>query len=538
MADSLPPSDRIDDAGQIPVAIAAPSRPWRPSLVWLIPAVAAVIGAWLAIGALLERGPSISISFRTAEGIEPEKTRIKYRNVDVGVVERVELSADRQHVLVIAQLSRQVEDLLVEDTRFWVVRPRFSPGNVSGIGTLLSGSHIAMEAGRSRRSSRDFIGQEQPSVVLSDVGGREFVLRAKDVGSLDVGSPVYFRRLVAGQVLGFELDKDGNAVSIRVFVNAPFDQYVNANTRFWHVQGVDISLDANGVKINTGSLFSILLGGVAFQAVENSPPLPPVSAGTAFNVYADRAEAMRVPDTAFAMFRLVFRESVRGLSPGAPVDFRGVVVGEVVAINLEVDPRRLQVDVPVDIKLYPNRLGYRLPPGVTDDPKDLLGRLVDAGFRAQLRTSNLITSQLYVALDYFPNAPKAGFDRNRIPPELPTMPGSLQALQQTILTIARRLEKVPFDTLGGELQQTLQTARQLLRELDSEVAPQMRALLSDAGRAVQAIEGAVGAEAPLQQDARQALREISEAARSLRLLADYLERHPEALLRGKKEDPR
>jgi paraquat-inducible protein B len=537
VADSLPPSDGVD-AEQIPLAVAAPARPWRLSLVWLIPVVAAVIGAWLGIGALLERGPSISISFRTAEGIEPEKTRIKYRNVDVGVVKRVELSADRRQVLVIAQLSRQVDDLLVEDTKFWVVRPRVSGGNVSGLGTVLSGSHIAMEAGRSKRSSRDFVGQEQPSIDVSDVVGRELVLRAKDIGSLYVGSLVYFRRLVAGQVLGFELDKDGNAVNIRVFINAPFDRHVNANSRFWHAQGVDISLDANGLKVNTGSLFSVLLGGLAFETLENAPPSSPAPAGTVFNVYADRVEAMRVPDAAFAMFRLIFKESVRGLSPGAPVDFRGVVVGEVVTINLEVDPQRFRVDVPVDVKLYPNRLGYRPALGPPGDPKDLMGRLVDGGFRAQLRPGNLITSQLYVALDYFPNAPKAGFDRNRIPPELPTMPGSLQALQQTILTIARRLEKVPFDTLGGELQQTLQTAKQLLRELDSEVAPQLRALLADTGRAVQAIEGAVGAEAPLQQDVHQALREISEAARSLRLLADYLERHPEALLRGKKEDAR
>lgn len=532
------PSDGIDEAGQLPSAVAAASRPWRLSLVWLIPALAAVIGGWLGIEALLERGPDISISFRTAEGIEPEKTRIKFRNVDVGVVKRVELSADRRRVRVIARLSRQVEDLLVEDTRFWVVRPRVSAGNVSGLGTLLAGSHIAMEAGRSARPRRDFVGQEQPTIVPSDAAGREFTLRAKDIGSLDVGSPIYFRRLVAGQVLGFELDQDGEAVSIRIFINAPFDRYVTANTRFWHAQGVDISLDANGVKVNTGSLFSILLGGLAFQGLENVPPLPPVAAGTVFTVHADRADAMRVPDTAFAMFRLVFKESVRGLAPGAPVDFRGVVVGEVVAINLEVDPQRLQVDVPVDVKLYPNRLGHRPPPGGAGDPKDLVGRLVEGGFRAQLRTSNLITSQLYVALDYFPSALKARFDRSRVPPELPTMPGSLQALQQTILTIARRLEKVPFDTLGGELSQTLQTAKQLLRELDREVAPQMRALLADAGRAVQAIEGAVGSEAPLQQDARQALREIAEAARSLRLLADYLERHPEALLRGKKEDPR
>jgi paraquat-inducible protein B len=536
VAEEAPPDDGL---GDIPAArVASPGRR-RLSLVWLLPVIAALIGGWFGVEALIERGTRITISFLTAEGIEPGKTRIKYKNVDVGAVEEVALSPDRKRVLITARVTRQVADLLREDTRFWVVRPRVSPGNVSGWGTLLAGSYINMEPGRRGAGQHDFIGQEQPSLVAADVPGREFLLRAKDIGSLDIGSPIYFRRLPAGQVLGFTPDRDGRAVIIKAFINAPFDAYVNSNSRFWHSRGIDITLDANGVRVSTGSWLAILLGGLAFETPENAPTRPLVEGHAVFEVHADRTMAMRAPDVEAEVFRLLFRESVRGLAPGAPVDFRGVVVGEVVSINVDVDQRRRQVSMPVDIKLHAQRLAERsaqVPSGTANAADDLVARLVEKGFRAQLRSGNLITGQLYVALDFFPQAPAAVLDRGRTPPELPTVPGNLQALEQTLLAISRKLEKVPIDALGNELQRTLSDTRRVLHRLEGEVAPQAQAALLQASQAMRSLDGALNSEGPLQQEAREALREFGEAAKSLRLLADYLERHPEALLRGKREE--
>ena len=531
---------RIPDESQIPEALPTPPRRWSVSFVWLIPAIAVLIAGGLALHSLLGRGPTITISFKTAEGIEAGKTRIKYRSVDVGEVKTIALSENRQGVEVTALLTKQAESLLVKDTRFWVVRPRISGGNVTGIGTLLTGSHIGMDVGKSPETSREFVGLEQPSIVTTGMQGRQFMLRSEDVRSLDLGSPVYFRGIQAGQVVAFDLDKDGRGVTVKVFINNPYDQYVNINTRFWNANGIDFKVDATGFKLNTESLVSILLGGLAFQTLDEAISLTPAPANTTFNVFADRSEALKLPDTAVEAVVMIFKESVRGLVPGATIDFRGIVIGEVVAISIDYDPATRELTVPVYVRLYPDRLRskYRkLAPSANPiASRDLLAKLVERGLRAQLRTGNLLTGQLYIALDFFPKAAKAKFDLSKSPVELPTIPGSLQELQATIASIASKLEKVPFDAIGTDLHQTLKSANKLIKQLDTEIVPEARGTLKDARRTLSSIEHTIAADSPLQQDAHETLREVARAAAAFRVLSDYLERHPESLLRGKKED--
>ncbi|MBS1138079.1 MAG: hypothetical protein H6R11_2033 [Proteobacteria bacterium] len=243
---------------EIPAAVAVPRRRWSPSLVWLIPIVAAVIGGWLAVKGILERGPTVTIGFNTAEGLEAGKTRIKYKDVDIGLVKSIALAEDRKGVVVTAELTKQAEDFLVEDTRFWVVRPRVAGGSVSGIGTLFSGAYIGFDAGKSAVPRREFTGLETPPVVTAGLPGRHFILTSEDLGFLDIGAPIYFRRIPVGQVVAFELDKDGAGVTFKIFINAPYDRYVTGNTRFWQASGVDVTLDAGGFRVNTESLASIL----------------------------------------------------------------------------------------------------------------------------------------------------------------------------------------------------------------------------------------------------------------------------------------
>ncbi len=264
-----PPEGR-DEPGSpdFPEAVVKPRSRWRLQLVWLVPLIAVLIGGWLAVQAVLQKGPTITISFKTGEGIEAGKTKIKYKDVDIGVVRSVVLSKDHRGVIASAELAKDATSLLVDDTRFWVVRPRVSGGTVSGLGTLLSGSFIGTDVGTQAKERRDFVGLETPPAVAKDVPGREFVLKSEDMGSLDVGTPVFFRRLQVGQITAYTLDADGNGVTLRVFINAPYDKYVRADTRFWHASGVDVSLDTTGVKVNTQSMVAILIGGIAFQ----SPP--------------------------------------------------------------------------------------------------------------------------------------------------------------------------------------------------------------------------------------------------------------------------
>ena len=558
---------------EVPRAVVRPGRKWPMLAIWMVPIVALLFGAWIGIASFRERGPVITISFKSGEGIEARKTRIKYKNVDIGEVRDVRLSEDHQRVVVAAQLSREAEDLLVEDTRFWVVRPRISGGSVTGLGTLLAGSHIGMDSGQSTVPMRNFTGLEQPAVVTRDLQGRQFVLRAEDLGSLDIGSPVYFRHIQVGQVVGYDLEPDGQGVNILTFVNAPYDKLVNTNSRFWFADGFDITLDATGLRVETQSIVSILLGGLAFEGLPDIDAGPPAAADARFDVYRDRSKAMKASATGAQPFELVFKESVRGLTVGAPLDFRGVIVGEVTAIDINFDRVQRDITVHVRARLFVDRLrGQRARQAMGDstpfDPQAFMDRLVARGFRAQLKTANLLTGQLYIALDFHQGQPKAAIDWNGTPPELPTARGSLQELQTTIASIATKIDKVPFDLIGERLAKTLESGNRLIEQLDRVTAPEARAMLVDARKTLQSADqliaqlgnetapevkaaiadvrktlssidktvASVGPGAPIQKDIRDALREVAKAAQSIRVLTDYLERHPESILRGKKED--
>jgi paraquat-inducible protein B len=530
---------------EIPEAVVVPKRRWEISPVWLVPLVVALIGAWIAFNAISDRGATITIKFKTAEGIEAGKTRIKYKNVDIGLVRSITLARDRSQVLVTAELSKQAESFLVEDTRFWVVRPRVAGGSVSGLTTLLSGSYIGVEAGKSQQERKEFVGLEVPPVVTADLPGREFVLYAENMGSLDIGSPVFFRRIEVGQVVAFELDKEGKGVRMRVFINAPYHQFVTDNTRFWHASGIDVTVDASGVRLDTESLVSIVIGGVAFQAPSDEPAGPVAKPNAVFTLAKDRTAAMQRPDRVTENYVLLFTESVRGLAPGAQVDFRGVVIGEVISIGVDFDRVKRAFRIPVEIRLYPDRLRSRYRPAAAEavDRKVLFDRLVERGFRAQLRTGNLLTGQLYIALDFFPDAPKAAIDWDKQPPEIPTVQGSLAELQITLAQLAKKLEKLPVEAIAQDLQlalqqlkSTLQSTDKLVKRLDTEVTPEALTTLREARKALSNAERALASDAPLQQDARETLRQLIRAAESLRTLTDYLERHPESLIRGKKED--
>jgi paraquat-inducible protein B len=532
----------------IPEALALPERKWLPSLIWLVPIVAALIGGGLAVKAVWESGPTITLRFNTAEGLEAGKTKIKYKNVDIGDVKTITLAEDRSSVIATAQMARQAAKLLVQDTRFWVVRPRVAASGVTGLTTLVSGSYIGVDVGKSADRRDDFVGLETPPTISADRPGRLFVLRGEDMGSLDVGSPVYFRRVQVGQVVGFELETDGFGVTLRIFVGSPYDRFVKLDTRFWQASGIDLTVDATGLKLNTESLVALAVGGIAFQTPEELLDSPEARAETHFTLHPTRAKALAHPDTLAENFVLNFKESLRGLSVGAPVDFRGVVIGEVTDIEVNLNPVNHDLTMPVSVRLYPERLLARNRRATDEqrrvEPHALFNRLVARGLRAQLRNGNLLTGQRYVALDFFPGKTPAKLAWDTDPVELPTIPGSLEGLQTTLTEIAGKLGKVPFDAIGNDLRQALQTldrtlkrTEQLVTRVDTEIAPEARAAISDARKTLGAAERTLAADAPLQQDMRETLREVTRAAESLRTLLDYLERHPESLIRGKKGEP-
>jgi paraquat-inducible protein B len=543
---------RGSDLTDIPSAIAQPKRRASPQLVWLIPVVAVLIGGWLAVKTILEKGPTITITFKTAEGLEAGKTKVKYKNVDVGDVKAIKLSEDRQGIVVIAtvELVKESEPYLVDDTRFWVVRPRIAGGQVSGLGTLFSGSYIGVDLGKSGNKLRDFVGLETPPIVTGDVPGRQFVLHADTLGSLQIGSPVYFRQEAVGTVTAHEVNKDGQGVTFMIFITAPYDQYVNADTRFWNASGIDVTLDATGVKVDTQSIISVLIGGIAFQTLAGSVRQSPVEANHEFPLANDRAAAMK-QDGVAVPFQFHFSHSIHGLSIGAPVEFRGIEVGEVKSIGVELTEAHNDFRFPVGVALYPGRLLAMLKSATNEFRMDEEGRrigwdgMVSKGLRGQLRTGNLLTGQLYIALDMFHDVPEAKMDWTSTPPTVPTVAGGLEEFQSTLTSIAKKIERMPLEQIGGDLRQALQSlnrtlvsTEQAVKRLDKDVAPTAKSTLEDARRMFTTAERTLATDAPLQQDLRTSLRELARAAQSLRELTDLLERQPESLIQGKKENKR
>ena len=511
---------------------------WLPSLVWLIPLLAALIGLALVAKSVMDQGPTVTVSFRSADGLEPGKTKVKYKDVDIGLVRSITLSRDLSKVLVLIDMSKEAKRFTAADTRFWVVRPRVGASGVSGLSTLLSGAYIGVDAGKSEAVKEEFTGLEKPPQVAGDDKGSKFTLHGESLGSIDVGSPIFYRRIQVGQVVGFDLDEKGRGVKMTVFVSAPYDQYVGKNTRWWHASGVDVRLDSNGFKVNTQSLAALLVGGIAFESMSGQKPDQQAAAGTDFPLAADQANALREPDGVPITTVLYFDQSLRGLSPGAPVDFRGIVLGEVRSVGVEFDPVKKSFRMPVTVDMYPARLGRSFQQSVSSDQDRnagpvVLERMVARGLRGLLRTGNLLTGQLYVALDFFPNATKVNLDVAQYPLEVPTVPNSLDELQTQIASIARKLDQVPFGEIGNNLRDTLKSANVLLKQIDAQVVSEMKDTLGAARKTFGEANQLLQKDSPVQSDLREALQQLTQTLQSLNALSDYLERHPESLLRGK-----
>jgi paraquat-inducible protein B len=519
-------------------------RRFLPFTIWLIPLAAALIGIVLLVRSVATHGPTITIRFLTAEGLEAGRTKLRYRNVEIGEVKAIRLSNDHSHVLADVQITDSSRKLAVADARFWVVRPRIGMSGVSGLTTVLSGAYIGMDPGHSDQPREQFIGLETPPAVTSDQNGRRYRLEGDSAGSVDIGSPVYYRHFQVGRVVARALDDDGKRVTIQVFVDAPYDAFVKADSRWWQASGVDLRLDSAGMRLNTQSLATVVTGGLAFQSRpgheaghESGHEAPD---GAIFPLADNQTDAMRATDSQPASVVMKFNQSLRGLSVGAAVDFRGIELGYVTAIDVEYDPRRSEFTMPVTVNLFPSRLGRRfresLGEGNNDGGKALLQRLVAEGLRAQLRTGSLITNQRYIALDIFPNAPRATIDMTKAPLELPTVPNSLEALQVSVADIASKLDRVPFDKIGANLDQTLQSANHAFAQLNNELGPQARDTLAAARETFRTAQAALEEDSPLQSARRQAVSQLNRTLQSLNELAMYLQRHPESLLLGKHRD--
>ncbi|HEX5079272.1 MAG TPA: MlaD family protein [Geminicoccaceae bacterium] len=530
-------------------------RGWRGiSIVWLVPLVAAVIGIWLAYTTLQERGPTITITFDDAEGLEAGKTRIKYKDVEVGTVQNVRLGDDLKHIVVTAEMVKEAEAYMSDGTRFWVVSPRLGAAGVSGLGTLLSGVYIGIDP-RPGTPATEFVGLAEPPLITSDTPGRHFMLRAATRGSISRGSSVYFRGIEVGQVVDYRLADDNQSLDIQVFIRAPHDRLVEDDSRFWNASGLRVAMGANGVQVATESVQALLSGGVAFDTPMSATPGKPSPEGTVFTLYDSYESVTQAGFTTKVPYVVQFDESVRGLSPGAPVEFRGMRIGTVSNVGLQIDVATESVRIPVTIEIEPQRLTFT----GTDEknpydgaPYGLMEKLVERGLRAQLQSGNLLTGQLLVDLGFHPTAKPAKLNRNGEYPEIPSVASEMESATASMQDVLHELAALPLTELVQELRSTVQSVNELvsspqtagtlealkgtavelqglIQTLDTQIGP----LMVQAQGTLASAESMVGSDSQTRYDLTATLKELAGAARSIRVFADYLERHPEALIRGK-----
>jgi len=551
------PKKDVSEFNEVPEAeVRSRKRHFSISIVWLVPLIAVLIGGWLVFKAFSEKGPEISITFKSAEGLEAGKTKIRYKDVELGQVTKIELTEDLSMVVVTAELVKQAENFLSVNTRFWVVRARVGVSGVSGLGTLFSGAYITLDPGEPGNISHYFKGLENPPLVTTDLPGRHFLLKTESRGSLDIGSPVYYRRIQVGQVVAYDLAEDGQTIIFKVFINAPYHEYVYQNTRFWNASGIDFKIDTQGVQVDTESLVSILIGGISFGIPHEAAPSPTAEGEAVFNLFKNQAEAKARTYLVRTKTVLYFDESVRGLDIGAPVEFWGIQMGQVLDVKLVFDNDKKDFRIRVLVETETERFYEAGFVGSDVDRQKMLEGLLARGFRAQLKTANLLTGKQVVILDFFPDAEPATLTNEGGYPIFPTVPAPMVEISTKFMQILDKIDRLPIDQIGKDLRDTVHGAKQiaespdileairnlnatlaetrlLVSDLRTKVTPEINSVLEGARQSLANAEQILNADSPLQVKMNTALEEISGAARSLRLLMDYLERHPESLLRGK-----
>lgn len=541
---------------ELPEAIV--SEKSKLSLVWLIPLIALLIGSWLVYTAQRNKGPDIVISFSNAEGLETGKTRVKYKDVEVGKVRDIQLSSDLKTVNVSVRLTRSAGEHLTGQARFWVVRPRISGSGVSGLNTLISGVHIGMDPGEGENTVLDqYTGLDEPPFLESEKQGTPYTLTAESLASLDIGSPIYYRQIEVGEVTEYELVESGRTVNISIFIYFPYDQLVRRNSRFWNASGFNLSLDSQGVTAKLESLAALMSGGISFDTPLNLEAAPPSEDYDSFVLYPDFASTAERLYNYTLFYVMHFDGSLRGLSPGAPVEYRGIKVGEVKDIKISMDNDTYDVSIPVLVAFQPERISFS--ESGSNHPQEAIEALVEKGLRAQLEPGNLLTGQMYVDLDFFPDESPASIQANGRYPEFPTVEATLDTIERSFTEMVSKIEQMPLVEITENLNKTIVGLNKIvsapesisaIKNLDKALSgietltskantradPILAELLSSLTNLSSTLDTAqrtIAEDSMLYHDVTIMVNELSDAARSIKDFSDYLQRRPDALIFGK-----
>ena len=523
----------------------------RWNVVWVIPIIAVLVGVWMIWQHMRSNGPVANVSFETADGIVAGKTEVRCRSVRVGYVKSVDLSADLNSVVVGLQMDPETRNLLREGARFWVVRPRVSGTDISGLGTLLTGAYIELDPGSGPEGDLDFIGLEVPPATSGSIPGLRLKLHALQAASLVAGSPIYYRGFEIGRIEGKGLDPQGRRVVYNAFIREEYGGLIRKNTRFWNTSGIDVTAGVDGFKVRTPSFQSMFSGGVSCAVPGGMEPGELAADSSTFKLYPGETEAMNTPFDPNLRMLLLFDHSVRGLKQGAPVEFRGMPIGRVADISFEYLKGGGDMRVPVLVEIDTRLLLVDREQRDDEGDERYLYEAFAEGLRASLKTASLITGALYVDIDYYPDAVEEEMVRIGDYPVMPTVSSGFAQLESKLTAILDRVENLPIDAMvaqftaaAEETATTAAQAREVFREIEATAAtlratlekPEFQELPEGLARTMENLQSSItslGPEGAVQGDLLRTLDEMRAALRSMTTLANTLEEKPNSLIFGR-----
>ena len=506
----------------------------RFSIVWIIPIVAALIAAYLGYRTITERGPLLTLTFQTADGLSAGQTELEYKSLPLGTVESLAFGKGHKNVIVKVRMTSVGEPFMTSNARFWVVRPNFSAGGISGLSTLVSGSYITIDPGADGGAYRDtFTGLEEPPGVRSDEPGSTFILKADNIGSLGSGSPISYRAVTVGEVLGYSIGNGIGPVTINIFVRAPYDNLVRPQSHFWDSSGISASIQNGKFHIEVQSLQAVLSGGITFDLPPDAVDSPPSPDNSTFPLYPseDAADASgyhrKIPLVAY------FQSSVGGLAQGAPVEILGIQVGQVTDVRLILDPVLGTVKVRVAMDLQPERIfRNRLVPGVMVG--SALQNMVNKGLRVELETANYVTSEQDIVLSLVPGAGPVTVTTEGDAFVLPSQGGDFGNIVASLDTMSKNLAKMPFAEIGDNLNTLLLTTNRTVSSVQiNKTLSELNTTMATANTTLATLSHSYGNDSDFQQGLEQLMAQASDTLRSVDLLTAYLNRNPSALIRGR-----
>jgi paraquat-inducible protein B len=535
--------------------------------VWIIPLIAVAIGAWMVVWTYMTEGPEIRVTFETAQGLAEGKTVVKFRDVEMGQVQEVLLSDDMQSVTAVIKMRREALTMLREDTRFWVVTAQIGGGGISGLETILSGAYIELAPGTSNIEAREFVGLEKPPLTPADAPGLRLVLLSERASSVTTGDPVLYHGFKVGRVESLTFDLETRQIRNEIFIDAPYHTLITSTTRFWDVSGISLSAGADGLRVETGSMESILRGGVTFGTPPDLGAGTPVENNTEFRLFSSYQDILATPHQHREYLVVSFEQSVKGLVPESPVEYRGIQIGEVERIMVpelvnrgvreNLEPRGAQI--PVLIYVEPARFALPDTKASLDLMRETFRRGIKNGLRATLGQGNLLTGSQVVELEYYDDLPDAEMGEFEGYPTLPSIVTGLSGLEQKVSTLLDKANELPVEEILGSLNLAVKELNRSLKALNVVAENEnlnkipdelqgalvaLRAILEDEGireipeelkSTLAAAKFQLHGESTEAYQLNRTLKEVESAARALREFLDALEKKPESLIRGKSD---